>query len=459
MTKHCHHHHHPSRRGLLGGLLGGAALFGGLRSINQLALANTLAGASDRYFIFCYFQGGWDALLGLDPRDPQVFRPDLQSETLIQPGYNFLADIGAASEIVSSGIPGMDFGPFIGNLADWSSRMAVVRGMSMDTLSHEAGRRRFLTGKVPAGVQARGSNGATHLASWLGQNDPIPNLSAKVESYNVDQPVYATALGVNNVADLQDILAPGDAALPGEVSDRISALLDEFASCEKTKESRVLTEALEQRLAAQSLVAQRLDLLFDFASNDADMVAIRDQYGFGTNELGSSEAQAAMAVTALTAGVSRVVSFEATGNLDTHDNWAVDHGPRLRDGFDLVAKLVADLDSRPYGNTGETWLDRTTIMGFSEFTRTPLLNDRGGRDHALMNNCFVLGGGIQGGQVIGASSDVGMAPQAVDLNTGVLNAGGDIVRPEHIWRALLHSIDVVDDVADLRVEPLLALLA
>ena len=459
MTKNCRHHYHPSRRGLLGGLLGSAAVFGGLRTVDQLALATTLAGAQDRYFIFCYFQGGWDALLGLDPRDPAVFRPDLQSDTLIQPGYNLLANIGAPSEVVSSGIDGLDFGPFIGNLADWSSRLAVVRGMSMDTLSHETGRRRFLTGKVPAGLQARGSSGATHLASWLGQNDPIPNLSAKVESYNVDQPVYATALKVNSVTDLVDILSPGENALPGEVGDRISALLDEFGNCETTQASRVLTEALEQRLAAQALVDQRLDLLFDFASNDADMVALRELYDFGTNDLSSSEAQAAMAVTALTSGVSRVVSFEATGNLDTHDNWALDHGPRLRDGFNLVATLTADLASRPYGNSGETWLDRTTIMGFSEFTRTPLLNDRGGRDHALMNNCFLLGGGIQGGQAIGATSDVGMAPQAVSLATGAVDSGGDIIRPEHIWRALLHSIGVVDDVADLRVEPLLALLS
>ena len=31
------------------------------------------ATATDHYYVFCYFEGGWDHLLGLDPRDPAVF--------------------------------------------------------------------------------------------------------------------------------------------------------------------------------------------------------------------------------------------------------------------------------------------------------------------------------------------------------------------------------------------------
>ena len=351
----------------------------------------------------------------------------------------------------------MDFGPYIGDLIDWAPQMTIVRGMSMDTLTHETGRRRFITGKAPAGLQARGSAGATVLAGCLGVDDPIPNLSSRVESYNVDQPVYASALQVNSVADLVSVLAPSSSALPDEVNLRIAALLDEYANCEVTKASSVLSDALAQRIAARDLVDQRLDELFAFGSNDPDMVALRAHYGFNGNDLGSAEAQAAMAATAITSGISRVVSIQAASSLDTHDNWAQDHGPSLRSGFDIVTRLIEDLDSRPFGTSGETWLDKTTIVGFSEFTRTPLINSRAGRDHALMNHCFLIGGGVKGGQVIGASSDVGMAPQAVDLTTGALSAGGEIVRPENVWRALLENIGVTDDVADLRVDPLSAI--
>jgi hypothetical protein len=58
-----------SRRDLLrGGLaLGGLSAFCGAAP----ALIPSVRAADlkqDRYFVFCYFNGGWDLLLGLDPR-------------------------------------------------------------------------------------------------------------------------------------------------------------------------------------------------------------------------------------------------------------------------------------------------------------------------------------------------------------------------------------------------------
>ena len=138
----------PSRRALLGSLAGGAAAFGGLGALSRLARATDVDPIPDQYFIFCYFSGGWDVLLGLDPKDPDVFRPELKGDTLIQPAYNILLDPAINQEPMNSAVPGMDFGPYIGDLVDWAPRMAVVRGMSMDTLTHETGRRRFITGIV-----------------------------------------------------------------------------------------------------------------------------------------------------------------------------------------------------------------------------------------------------------------------------------------------------------------------
>ena len=57
----------------------------------------------------------------------------------------------------------MTFGPYLGDLLGHASKLAVVRGISMDTLTHEVGRRRFLTG----GFQASGSGldeGALYVA-------------------------------------------------------------------------------------------------------------------------------------------------------------------------------------------------------------------------------------------------------------------------------------------------------
>ena len=82
-----------------------------------------------------------------------------------------------------------------------------------------------------------------------------------------------------------------------------------------------------------------------------------------------------------------------------------------------------------------------------------------GRNHNRVTSCFLAGAGIQGGTVVGASSDIGAGCQKVDLTTGALSATGTVVRPEHIHRALLHSIGITEDDADLRVSPLTAILS
>lgn len=451
-----------SRRELLLGGLGAAGLvsFGGLAGPAGLAMAANSPSVTDRYFIFCYFSGGWDPLLGIDPKDPALFPDELRNESLIHLGYDNLRTVGTGVDDPFPALhDGVLLGPYIGNMKDWVHRTAFIRGMSMDTLTHEVGRRRFLTGKQPSGLLARGSSTATWLATLLGAEHPVPNLSARVESYNRDQPAWATALKVDNVNDLLRALRPGAIDIAPEERDRVQALLDEFRDCHIVGSRPEVAVALGAQESARTLVGEGIDALFDFGSSDPAIVSLRERFGLSASDLGSPQAQAAMAITALTAGISRVVSIEAASGLDTHfDNWETDQGPNQMEGFDVVAAMMAELDSIPYQGSGDTWLDHTTIVGFSEFSRTALINANSGRDHSLTNACFVAGGGIAPG-VYGQSGSVGLLPQPVDLVTGALSPGGEIVKPEHVLRALMESIGVTDDIADLRVEPYRAILA
>ena len=173
----------------------------------------------------------------------------------------------------------------------------------------------------------------------------------------------------------------------------------------------------------------------------------------------SRPCQPALAVQAITGGISRVVSVRVAEGLDTHyDEWTTDQGAFQQRGFDAVATLLDDLAAREYGSSGDSWLDHTVVVGFSEFSRTALLNDRGGRDHSLTNAVFLAGGGIRGGQVIGRSSDIGMAPTPTDLSTGLPSPDGEVIRPEHVLRTLLEEVGVGDG-PDLRVPPIGALVS
>lgn len=447
-----------SRRALLlGGLSAACSLsaLGGIGPLQRLARAAEGTLADDHYYIFCYFSGGWDILLSLDPRDPTAFHAENIQNTLIYPGYELLEVTDG--QLVEAG--GMTFGPAIGNLAQHADKLTVIRGMSMDTLTHATGMRRFLTGKAPSGLQARGSSAATWLASLLGEGDPIPNLAVKVESYNADRPSFASGLSVSSVGDLIRALQASGTPITAIERQQIDELLSQQTHCPGALVSPFMQDSEVARRRAHDMVSKQLDTLFNFM--DDEWAPLRELYGINNaaEAQSSAQAQAALAAQAIKGGVSRVVSIEVTRGLDTHyDNWLDEQPERQLEGFNVVASLLTDLASSQYKGTSDSWLDHTTIVGFSEFSRTALINAFTGRDHSLTNACFLAGAGIKGGQVIGRSSDVGMMPVPLDLVTGADDPEGEIVRPEHIIQALYHDIGVNDDPADLRVEPLLPVL-
>lgn len=441
-----------SRRQLLVG--GGLSLFSPLLASRLLRAQAQPGGAgrTDRRYVFAYFSGGWDTLLSLDPRDPAVFTNGNIQTTQIQTGYELLPV--SEQSPVSTGLG--TFGPYIGRLVDHADRLAVVRGISMETLTHEVGRRRFLTGRPPSGLSARGSSVATWLASHLGERDLVPQIAIGVESYNVDQPTYATALRVASGGDLVRALRPQGAAFDDVTKAHIHAALASAARCDKARSSPLWRQAEGAREKAAGMVEGRLDGLFDLFANTPEMAALRERHAVRSQDGPSSpEAQCAIAAQAITGDVARVVSIAPATGLDTHfQNWATDQGPRQRRGFNAIAQLAQHLAETPY-DTESSYLDHTLIVGFSEFSRTPVLNPQSGRDHHLTNACFVLGGGVRPG-VYGSSSNVGLLPEPVRLDDGVRDDAGEILLPEHVLQGLFDEVGLGEE-PDLRV-PALQLL-
>ena len=66
-------------------------------------------------------------------------------------------------------------------------------------------------------------------------------------------------------------------------------------------------------------------------------------------------------------------------------------------------RLIADLSQRGL-------LDTTLVIALGEFGRTPQVNKDGGRDHwSNAMSVLIAGGGIPGGQVVGATDKKGYA--------------------------------------------------
>lgn len=432
------------------GLVSGAGLFPG-------RLMATTPTVTDRYFVFAYFQGGWDMLLGLDPRNPDDFPSRLASETGIDPAYQNLVGLDSADFLVDTAVEGMTFGPYIGDMAAHASRLAVVRGLAGESVAHDVARRHALTGVRPAGSSVRASSVATLLAFLLGQDDPIPNLVCGLESFNLGQPSWASGLTTQTVDDLFQALSPG---LTRTSASSRAALEAFFAEREAATSSAMLEEIYTNRRTARGIVELGIADLFDLDSGSAQMAALREAFGVDSGLTGPGGPRALMAAQALTQGVARCVSFAAAESLDTHQgsDWQTVAGPRQQEGWDSVAALATHLAATPFGDGADSWLDHTTIVCLSEFTREPVLNSSGGRDHHIVGTLALLGGGIQGGQIIGATTDLGMLSQPIDLATGAVSTAGEQVTHAHVARTLLQGIGIEDDIGDFRASPVTALL-
>ena len=438
-------------------LLAGAGLVSGAGLVPASLAAATTPTVTDRYFVFAYFQGGWDMLLGLDPRSPDDFPSRLASETGIDPGYQNLLGLAPEDFLVHTDVEGMTFGPYIGDMAAHASRLAVVRGLAGESVAHDVARRHALTGIRPAGTSVRASSVATLLAYLLGQDEPIPNLVCGLDSFNLGHPSWASGLTTQTVDDLFQALSPGRTRTSASSRAALEAF---FAEREAGSSSAMLEEIYTNRRTARGIVDLGIADLFDLESGSSEMSALREAFGVDSGLTGPGGPRALMAARALTEGVARCVSFAAAEKLDTHQgsDWQSVAGPRQQEGWDSVAALASHLAATPFGDGSDSWLDHTTIVCMSEFTREPLFNSTGGRDHHIVGTLALLGGGIQGGRVIGATSDLGMLSQAVDLETGAVSEAGESITHAHIARTLLHGIGVEDDVGDFRVPPVRALL-
>lgn len=116
------------------------------------------------------------------------------------------------------------------------------------------------------------------------------------------------------------------------------------------------------------------------------------------------------------------------GGWDAHSNLKPNHLKSARQTDQPIAALLQDLRQRGL-------LDTTLIVWGGEFGRTPTIEgnrtgDSRGRDHSPAGyTMWLAGGGVRGGQIIGATDDLGYVPverplSPADLHATLLHAMG-----------------------------------
>ena len=93
--------------------------------------------------------------------------------------------------------------------------------------------------------------------------------------------------------------------------------------------------------------------------------------------------------------VGMEVAFAESGGWDTHFNQGTDTGIFARNVKDLSDSIMA------FWNDIGTLQDDVTVMTMTEFGRTVKQNGTGGTDHGRASCNFILGNGVNGGEVHG----------------------------------------------------------
>jgi hypothetical protein len=398
----------------------------------------------------------------LDPRDPARFTAAERERTRIDLRYEDLGPAGYGADLVRArGGDRFVFGPLAYRpgaavqLTDFADRMALVRGVDMRSVAHETAYRYALTAEFPEGSRALGSSLGTTLTALGRPERPVPQLSLGVESYNDRHPSRWSALRASDADELLTVLAPDRSTDPA-TRDALDAYAAE-ATAEVYNRRGLVDRLREARRAAGALaredVARPLRALVD---DSAEATALRARYGLARGEIDGPRARAAMASLALKSGLSQVVVTSIAPGMDTHFAGNAAHARLLGQGLELFVALLTDLRDTPHPGGG-SMLDHTTVLAFSEFARYPVFNSYGGKDHHSASSYLLVGAGIRGGAVVGATSDVGMVAMPWDLTADRSAPEGVVLTPAHLGATVAAAAGL--DPEGFGVPPLWGVLA
>jgi arylsulfatase A-like enzyme len=157
---------------------------------------------------------------------------------------------------------------------------------------------------------------------------------------------------------------------------------------------------------------------------DRESEATKKLYGVGEGKSDDFGRKCLLARRLVERGVRFVQLFSGTHLGDdwdnAHDDLIGSHTKMAAKTDKPIAGLLADLKSRGL-------LDSTLVVWNSEFGRTPLAEGKNGRDHHPYGfSMWMAGGGVRGGQVLGATDELGL--RAVDQPFTVHDVHASILR-------------------------------
>jgi hypothetical protein len=296
---------------------------------------------------------------------------------------------GGETKAIKTSVPGIEIAENLPRVAGVMDDVAVIRSMTSKEGSHRRASFLLHTGYLPTPTVKYPSLGS--IASHQIES-PQCDLPGFVRIGGRDDGDGGGLLGVEfDPFHLQAADRPPQDTTPATDSARFRrrlGLLDRLEA--DYAQSDGAREAADHKKLYGKTAKMILSSQMKAFELEQEPAAMRDAYGrtpFGSGCL--------LARRLVETGVTCVeVNL---GNWDTHaDNF--NRSRQLAGQFDKpMAQIITDLKQRGM-------LERTLVVWMGEFGRTPRINPRAGRDHfPRAFNVALAGGGVRGGQVIGAT--------------------------------------------------------
>jgi hypothetical protein len=172
---------------------------------------------------------------------------------------------------------------------------------------------------------------------------------------------------------------------------------------EQHLKSREGQSELEARIRAYELAYRMQAAAPEAVDLTKETDATKKLYGFGNKDTEPFGRNCLLARRLVERGVRFVQLYHGAGSKwDSHSKMEENHGRQCRQSDQPVAALLKDLKARGL-------LDETLVIWGGEFGRTPMSEKGDGRDHNPTGFTMLMaGGGVKGGQVIGATDELGL---------------------------------------------------
>jgi hypothetical protein len=368
--------------------------------------------AKAKAVIFLFMAGGPSHLETFDPK-PLLNKLDGQPrpKAFGDAKYQFIARdarlLGSKRKFRKYGRSGIEVSDLFPHTAERIDDIAVVRSCHGDSVVHSAAQYELLTGRVVPGFPSMGSwivyglgSESQSLPAYVVMPDPGGALEAGQPMYTngflpaVYQPTMFRG-GPRPVRNL-DLPAGVRPEQRRATVDLIRALNEAGAGPDD--------DELSARISSYEL-AFRMQMeapqVFDLSGETRETLEL---YGVGREPTDNYGRRCLLARRLVEKGVRFLVVVSGGGpqQWDAHKDIEGNHRQMAARVDKPIAGLLTDLKRCGL-------LDSTLVLWGGEFGRSPEAQGGKGRDHHNLGfSMWLAGGGIKGGQVVGATDDIGL---------------------------------------------------